>query len=248
MKRWVYAPSPALQRTFRERLTVFPREPDMTVYGLRLGGMVALKLVMAGYFRLRIIGRELIPAQGPFVLVANHSSHLDAVALSCALPPRLWCHAYAVAAQDYFFRSFVRALAAVVSANAMPFDRKEDPQKSLELCAEALQVSGEGLIIFPEGTRSLDGSIGRFRLGVGRLVAGTEIPVVPAYIHGAHYAWPKGGVFPKPTRVTVVIGSPRVYPKAPRTQEGFIAVADDARQAVLELQGQLVSGTDSRRG
>jgi len=236
MKRWVYTPSPALQQTFREQLTVFPREPDMTVYGLRWAGMMVLRVFLAFYFRLRIVGREGIPAAGPFVLVANHSSHLDAVALSCVLPPRRWCHAYAVAAQDYFFRSFFRALAAVVFTNAMPFDRKEDPEKSLELCAEALQVSGEGLIIFPEGTRSPDGSVQRFRLGVGKLVAGTEIPVVPAYIHGAHRAWPKGRVSPKPFRVTVVVGSPRTYPQTPRTQEGFIAVADDLRKAVLDLQ------------
>lgn len=239
MKQWVYTPSPALQRTFREHLTVFPREPDMTVYGLRLAGMAMLKLVMSCYFRLRIVGRDRIPSQGPFVLVANHSSHLDAVALSCVLPPRRWCRAYAVAAQDYFFRSFFRALTAVIFTNAMPFDRKEDPQKSLELCAEALQVSGEGLIIFPEGTRSPDGSLQRFRLGVGKLVAGTQIPVIPAYIHGAHRAWPKGEAFPTPRRVTVLVGPSRSYPQTPRTQEGYIAVANDLQQAVMELQGQI---------
>jgi 1-acyl-sn-glycerol-3-phosphate acyltransferase len=155
------------------------------------------------------------------------------------LRPTQWYHAYAVAAQDYFFRNFFKALAAVVLANAMPFDRKEDPAKSLELCAEVLQVSRDAIIMFPEGTRSVDGSLQMFRPGVGRLVAGTDIPVIPAYIHGAHRAWPKGYRFPKPRRVTLVIGQPRRYAHVPSTQEGHILIANDLREAVLQLRSSM---------
>ena len=108
MKRWVYTPSPLLDKTLAERLTTFPRDPTLTVYGLRFLGMLLLKVIFACYVRLRILDRGRIPKTGPFVLVANHSSHLDAVALACALPVRQWHHAYAAAAQDYFFRDFFR--------------------------------------------------------------------------------------------------------------------------------------------
>jgi 1-acyl-sn-glycerol-3-phosphate acyltransferase len=234
MKRWTYTPSPLLDKTLAERLTTFPRDPTLTVYGLRFVGMLFLKALFAAYFRLRIVGRSRIPKSGPFVLVANHSSHLDAVALACALPVRQWHHAYAAAAQDYFFHGVFRSFIAVVFTNAVPFDRHDDPKHSLELCADLLHVSREGLIMFPEGTRSLDGSIQEFRAGVGRLVAGTTIPVVPAYIDGAFRAWPKGRVIPGPRRITIVIGEPRRYPDVPPSRQGSIAVAADLRGAVLE--------------
>ena len=235
MKRWVYTPSPLLDKTLAERLSTFPREPSLTVYGLRLAGTIFLRAWLAIYFRLQVRGREKIPKAGPFVLVGNHSSHLDAIALSCALPLGQWSHAYAAAAQDYFFRDFFRSLVAVVSTNAMPFDRRDDPARSLELCADLLSVSGEALIMFPEGTRSPDGTVQMFRPGIGRLVAGTEIPVVPAYIDGAYRAWSRGSALPKPSRVKVTLGEPRRYPSIPPTREGTIAIADDLRGAVLEL-------------
>jgi 1-acyl-sn-glycerol-3-phosphate acyltransferase len=236
MKPWTYTPSPLLEKTLAERLTTFPRDPTLTVYGLRFGGMLFLKSFLAVYFRLRVQGRSRIPRQGPFVLVANHSSHLDAVALACALPARQWHHAYAAAAQDYFFRGVLRSFAAVVFTNALPFDRRDDPKKSLELCADLLHVSREALIMFPEGTRFPDGEVHRFRPGVGRLVAGTGIPVLPAFIGGAFRAWPKGSAVPRPRRVTVAIGEPRSYSSAPATREGAIQVADDLREAVLALR------------
>lgn len=236
MKPWIYTPSPLLDKTLREQLTTFPREPSWTVTGLRFVGTIFLRAFFGAYFRLKVVGREHLPKAGPFVLVANHGSHLDAVALSCALPLRQWAHAYAAAAQDYFFKSFARAWIAVLTTNAMPFDRHKAPERSLEQCADLLQVSREALIMFPEGTRSPDGSVQTFRPGVGRLVAGTEIPVIPAYIDGAFRAWPKGTAMPRPIGVTVVIGPPRSYPGVAATREGAIAVADELRQAVVALQ------------
>jgi 1-acyl-sn-glycerol-3-phosphate acyltransferase len=236
MKRWVYTPSPLLDKTLAEQLTTFPRDPTLAVYGFRFLGMLLLKAIFACYFRLRILGRERIPVSGPFVLVANHSSHLDAVALACALPVRQWNHAYAAAAQDYFFRGFFRSLIAVWFTNALPFDRREDPKKSLELCADLLQVAHEALIMFPEGTRSADGEVREFRSGVGRLVAGTDIPVLPAYIGGAHRAWPKGSAMPRPRRVTIAIGEPRRYAEQPASRIGAASVAADLRAAVLALR------------
>jgi 1-acyl-sn-glycerol-3-phosphate acyltransferase len=236
MRPWVYTPSPLLQKTVAEQLTTFPREPSWTVSGLRLLGTILLRGFCGIYFRLRVTGRAHLPRTGPFVLVANHGSHLDAVALSCALPLRQWTHAYAAAAQDYFFKDFFRALVAILTTNAMPFDRREDPARSLEQCADLLQVSREALVMFPEGTRSPDGSVQLFRPGVGRLVAGTEIPVVPAFIGGAARAWPKGSAIPRPLRVTVAIGAPRRYPGVTASREGAIAIADDLRRAVMALE------------
>ena len=196
MKRWVYTPSPLLDKTLAERLTTFPRDPTLTVYGLRFLGMLLLKVIFACYFRLRILDRGRIPKTGPFVLVANHSSHLDAVALACALPVRQWHHAYAAAAQDYFFRDFFRALVAVGFTNAVPFDRREDPAKSLELCADLLHISREALIMFPEGTRG-SGRLETVQHGIGYLALRAGCPVVPVVCLGTAEALPKGHKLPR---------------------------------------------------
>jgi len=174
------------------------------------------------------------PPSNPASKSASNSSS------NAALMPldqvKQWHHAYAAAAQDYFFHGVFRALVAVVFTNALPFDRRDDPKHSLELCADLLHVSHEALIMFPEGTRSSDGSLQNFRNGIGRLVAGTSTPVVPAYIDGAFRAWPRGSVVPMPRRVTVRIGESRRYDGTPPTREGAIAVAADLHRAVLELR------------
>ena len=81
-----------------------------------------------------------------------------------------------------------------------------------------------------------DGRVHEFRVGVGRLVAGTDTPVLPAYIDGAFRAWPRGTAIPRPRRVTIAIGEPRLYLEAPPTKAGATAVAADLRGAVIELK------------
>ena len=69
-----------------ERLRRFPREPDMLVYGLRMAAALLCRGWLRLYHRLSISGRENLPAEGSFVMVANHASHLDALCLLAALP------------------------------------------------------------------------------------------------------------------------------------------------------------------
>lgn len=235
MEPWTYHPDPLLQRPLAEQLTVFPRQADMTETGLRLVWTLLLRGVLRVYFRLRIVGREHLPVGRPFVLVGNHSSHLDAISLTAALPVRSIHRVYAAAAKDYFFKTFWRSVFSGIFLGALPFDRKAAPRQSLEMCAEVLRASANALIIFPEGTRSLTGEVQPFKPGVGVLVAGTETPVIPAYIDGAFRAWGKGSAFPKPRRVTVYLGSPRSYGGAPRAKEGYRHVAADLESTVREL-------------
>ncbi len=235
MKPWAYQPSPAIGQSVAERLTVFPRERDMTHAVLRVLWTVWLRAVLRIYFRLRVIGRERLPKTGSYVLVANHASHLDGVALSTAVPVRAVHRAFAAAAKDYFFSSFWRSFFSVVFINALPFDRKGNKRESLELCADLLDISDRVLIMFPEGTRSVTGEIQPFKRGVGILTAGTQQLVVPAYIDGAHAAWPKGAMFPKPKRVRVFIGGPISFERVPRTEEGFLQVARQVEAAVRQL-------------
>lgn len=200
----------------------------------------AIAIVLRGwlkfYHRFTIVGRENLPAGGPFVLIANHASHLDTLCLLAALPLRQLHRAYPAAAADHFFVSVPRAALAVLVVNALPFNRRSHIRRSLRLCrALLLAEQGNVLILYPEGTRSTNGVIGPFKRGVGSLLAGAKTQAVPCYLQGAGGAWPKGRWIPRPRRIRLIIGTPRSYPAAPVDRAGALAVCRDLRQAVMGL-------------
>ena len=183
------------------------------------------------YHRLEIVGRENLPANGSFVLVANHTSHLDTLCLLAALPLRQLHRAFPAAARDYFFVTAPRVAAAAIFVNALPFERQIHARQSLELCRHLLANPGNVLILFPEGTRSLDGALGKFRPGVGWLLAGTNVPVLPCRLAGCYRALPKGTWWPRPCRLKLTIGAARTYPDTePHT------IAEDLRRAIIALE------------
>ena len=235
MNPWQYEPARDLDQPLIERLRHFPREPDMFVHGLRLVATAMIRGWLRAYHRLSIIGRENLPAEGSFVVVANHSSHLDALCLQAALPFAQLHRAFPVAAKDCFFVNAPRVVLAAVVVNALPFDRQGNPRHSLSLCRQLLDNAGNALLIFPEGTRSATGEVGEFKPGVGLIVAGTNYPVVPCYIEGAHRAWPKGRWLPRPRKVRVCIGFPREYSHLDCSKDSALRICRELREAVQDL-------------
>lgn len=240
--RWHYQPAEDLDRSLLERLRHFPRQPEMLVYGARAVAALSIRAWLRVYHRFTVIGREhLPPADRPFVLVANHASHLDAVSLQAALPlAKLHC-AFSAAACDYFFQSVSLTWLATVVANALPFSREWKARQSLGLCEALLQNPGNVLILFPEGTRTATGTLGRFKPGVGLLLAGRDTLAVPCHLAGGFAAWPKGRALPRPRRLTLRIGNPRTYAHVPAGKEGALAVAADLELAVRQL-GAVAAG------
>jgi 1-acyl-sn-glycerol-3-phosphate acyltransferase len=211
METWDYQPTEDFDKTPIERLRVFPRQPDMFWYGVRFAVHALLRAWLKVWHRYRVTGRELLPRDEPFVMVANHASHLDALCLLSALPFGSIQTAYPAAAKDYFFTTMPKVAFSAIVVNAMPFDRKENPRESIDLCRELLTTPGHALILFPEGTRSPTGELAPFKAGIGYLTAGTNIPVVPCYLAGAFRAWPKGKWLPRPFRLTLRIGEPVTF-------------------------------------
>lgn len=187
------------------------------------------------YHRLTIVGRENLPADRSFVLIANHASHLDTLCLLAALPISQLHRAFPVAAKDYFCMTALRGLLARVVVNALPFERRFAPWQSLSVCAHLLQRPGHVLIFFPEGTRSSGFEPGEFKPGVALLAAGHDIPVVPCHIAGTHAALPKGAWCPRPRAVRLTIGAPRVYAHLPATKESARHICRELREAVMLL-------------
>ena len=235
MKPWVYESAQDLDRGLVERLKQFPREPEMLVYGLRSLAALILRGWLRTYHRLEIHGRENLPRDKSFVLVANHTSHLDTLCLLAALPLRKLHRAFPAAAADYFFESVPRIWIAAVVVNALPFGRQTHIKQSLVLCQHLLENPGNVLIIFPEGTRSSTGSMGRFKPGIGALVAGRDVPVLPCYLSGAFNAWPKGRLCPQPVKLRLRIGEPRTFALVTPGKEAAGAIAAELEDAVRKM-------------
>jgi 1-acyl-sn-glycerol-3-phosphate acyltransferase len=238
MESWDYEPTADFDKSPLERLATFPRQPDMFVYGFRLVLHAIFRMWLRVYHRFRIVGREHLPLDRPFAMVANHSSHLDAVTLLSALPLMRIQTAYPAAAKDYFFTSLPTIAFSAVVMNAMPFDRKDNPRESLSLCRELLETPGHVLIIFPEGTRSPTGELGAFKPGIGFLTAATNITVVPCHLDGAFRAWPKGAWIPRPKKLTLTIGAPMTFADVVADKDGAKSVAARLRDVVDNLRGR----------
>ena len=238
MKRWQYEPAADLDQSPIGRLRNFPRQPDMLVYGLRSLVALIIRGLLRTYCRFEIIGEEHLRNNRSFVLVANHSSHLDTVCLLAGLPLRRLHRAFPAAAADYFFKSVPRTWIATVIVNALPFQRQTHVRHSLAICAELLANTGNILIIFPEGTRSKNGELQEFKPGIGALVAGRDVAVLPCYLDGACRAWPKGKRIPRPRKVRLIIGAPRNYAAMLPDKNANAAIATELRTAVQQLAQQ----------
>ncbi len=178
------------------------------------------------FLGLRIRDRGRIPAgRRPFILIANHSSHLDTACLLNLFPIRRLRHLRPVAAADYFERNpFVSKLTRTLF-HILPIDRTArrkdasgqtgaDPRQRM---LAALQA-GQSLILFPEGTRGNANEVTRFRSGIAWLAqAMPEVPIVPIYLANLGRALPKGHFVPIPLFVEVRVGEP-LLPRGDREE------------------------------
>jgi 1-acyl-sn-glycerol-3-phosphate acyltransferase len=150
--------------------------------------------LMAVYTRRTVKGLEHLDAvEPPVVFVANHSSHFDTPAILRALPHRWRRRTAVAAAADYFYSK--RRLGWTVSLffGTVPIARDGrglDDESTAHL--DALFRSGWSLVMFAEGTRSRDGSMGRLRSGAAVLAAQHGLPLVPVHMTGSHNVMPVG--------------------------------------------------------
>jgi 1-acyl-sn-glycerol-3-phosphate acyltransferase len=145
---------------------------------------------------------------GGYVVVANHSSHLDTPLIVGGLPRKLVRYLAAGAAADYFFDIWWRRGLTALFFNAFPVQRTAGGIRSVS--AKSLLQRGIPLLVFPEGTRSKDGELGQFKPGAAALASSCEVPCIPVALIGVHEAHPRGTNWPKRGRlpVAVIIGVP----------------------------------------
>lgn len=158
-------------------------------------------------FDTEVEGRAHIPYNRPCIVVANHSSHLDTGLVKYALG-RYGEALTPLAAKDYFFEGHPLKVAFFEHlTNLEPIDRESGSGLAFEQ-AVGVAESGRVLLLFPEGTRREDGTLGAFKPLVGRLSLKTGVPVLPMHLQGAYEALPRGARVPKPGSLKVRIGPP----------------------------------------
>ncbi|WP_028707437.1 lysophospholipid acyltransferase family protein [Propionicicella superfundia] len=216
-------------------------EPDLSRYRSAVHASaryVAQQMVMKPYFwsalHVHIHGRSHLESlENPLVVIANHSSHLDAPLIFGALPRRITGNLATGAAADYFFEKKAKGAATSLFFNAFPVDRKGMKGKKNRGIAGALLSDGTSLLLFPEGTRSRTGAMGRFTPGAAALSISRDVPVLPIALVGAHAAMPTTASVPVNGRPHVHVVFGRAQTAAP--VENAHRFSDRLRRYILEL-------------
>jgi 1-acyl-sn-glycerol-3-phosphate acyltransferase len=231
MTDWKFHPARDLALHGIERHRSLQRENGLAASSVRLFWWCALRLYFRIWHRLRVTGHENLPMKPPFILIANHGSHLDAPLLASLLPVGWRDRVFPVAASDTFFVKRSTAAFADWFLNALAIRRKCARSHDLDEMRDKLASDGAVLIIFPEGTRSRTGELQAFHSGIGRLVAQSNIPVVPCHLDGCFRAFPPGGRFMKPLPISLRIHPPIRFDTYPDNRAGWDSVASILREA-----------------
>ncbi|HBJ37023.1 MAG TPA: 1-acyl-sn-glycerol-3-phosphate acyltransferase [Planctomycetaceae bacterium] len=235
MDDWEFKTARDIGMTAHERHRSYEREGGLVESALRLIWWSGVRLSLACCHRIAYHGLEHLPQNAPFVVVANHQSHLDALIVGSALPLRMRDQLCPLAAGDVFFEVPALAAFSAMALNALPVWRKNCGQQGLKSLRQRLVEEQSLYILFPEGTRTRTGEMGPFLPGVGMMVAGTPVPVVPCYIRGAFQAFPPGSRLPRLTKIDLTFGMPFDFSSLPNRRAGWNQIAEDTEQAIRRL-------------
>jgi 1-acyl-sn-glycerol-3-phosphate acyltransferase len=185
-------------------------------------------------FRLEVVSPGLVPASGPVLIVSNHVSLLDPplVGASARRPLHFM-------AKEELFR--IPLLGRLIRAlNARPVRRDGSDMRALKAALVLLQ-EGRALLVFPEGTRGVEGEPLRDgKAGVGMLAVLSGAPVVPVYVSGSGAALPRGRAWPRPVKVRVTFGPPLTFKRASDDgrKEAYREAAQEMMRAIAQLREQ----------
>jgi glycerol-3-phosphate dehydrogenase (NAD(P)+) len=185
------------------------------------------------YFRMARIGREHIPTRGPVIIAANHRSFLDPFVIGTMARRPL----YYVAKQELFRN---RLQAWILNAlGAFPV-RRGAADEDMVSTAKAILERGDIVLIFPEGTRTRPGSLGRPKRGVGRLALETGAPVVPVAVIGTEDV--RRGWRIRPRKVRIRAGRPLRFPQVENASPSLAGAVTDRIWPCVMLQWEWLGG------
>src|SRR5882724_9838666 len=164
-------------------------------------------------FSFKVVHRERIVEEGGAILAMNHESYLDPPLAGIACRREL----YYLARKN--LREWPILGPTLPALNVIPVDQERADMSALKTVIKLVRA-GHATVIFPEGSRTLDGELQPAQPGLGLVIAKTLAPVVPMRIFGAHKAFPREGK-PRPfTPITLVVGEPMYFTKDDLVGEG----------------------------
>ena len=190
------------------------------------------KLLARVFFRMRVVHPERMVESGPLILAVNHTSYFDPPLAGICSRRGVYYLARKTLLKWPFFGPLFPAM------NVIPVERDGNDMSALREVIKKIK-DGNGVVLFPEGTRSKDGNIQPARAGIGFVIAKTGAPVLPMRIFGAYDAFPKNSKRLHFTQITVVIGEPLVFSPddlASATRETYQALSDRVMEAIGALR------------
>ncbi|MGZ8920808.1 MAG: lysophospholipid acyltransferase family protein [Limisphaerales bacterium] len=190
------------------------------------------------YCRWEVFDAHNVPATGPVILASNHASFLDPPLVGAATQREI-----NYLARESLFR-FPGIGWLLRHVNAVPVDREGGGAAGLRAIFDRL-MKGGAIILFPEGTRSPDGTLQKAKSGIGLTVIKSEAPVVPVRVFGTFDAYNRHHGIPRPRKVAVRFGKPLDFTvlrseakscSKPRLKEIYQEVADQLMAAIAALE------------
>jgi len=169
---------------------------------------VVARILAISLFRIRVYGRKNILCQdGGALLMSNHQSYLDPIFVSIAIDREI----HFLARKSLFARSPFGCLIKKLNAFPIQIENNYPDISSIKETIRRLKL-GNFVLVFPEGTRTLDGKIGKVKPGVGVIGRYSDVPIIPILIEGVYEIWPRQNFVPflPPFKknVKIVIGKP----------------------------------------
>lgn len=193
------------------------------------------KIIARTFFHFRVAHPERMVESGSLILAMNHQSYFDPpLAGICSKRAVYFLARKTLSSLPFFGR-------LLPDFNVIPIDRDGKDSSSLKTIIRLLR-SGNGVVLFPEGTRSPDGKLQQARSGIGLIIAKTKSPVLPMRIFGAHEAFPKNSKKIHFNQITVVLGNPIYFteeeltPVRGQERELYQKLSDRVMKAIAELQ------------
>ena len=236
---------------WRELLKAPPNEENLKKIDLKPGlwaWIVAFSftsvvlLLFKILYGLKVEGRENFPKKGPYMIYVNHTTYFDGPLVAMSLPHYPKLDLFFIGFAPYFTVPIMRNLIKV--SRVIPLDFSTHLLEALRSCYYVMK-NGKNLCLFPEGLRTLNGDIGRFKKGFGILAKETSSKLVPVLIEGAFEVWPRTRKYPKFFRkIRVRFGKPFSVSEA--MEEGrklgaldpYEAISLGARERLVKMKGE----------